>query len=328
MLEETDVTCLPETPFFVVGNPRSGTTLLRFILSSHPRIYIPGETGFLPFLRQDSTGPLSLEQAEALLRHIGQLNRNWLDLVPYPASFHASLPQPTLEQILDALYRRKMAQDDPEAVRWGDKTPGYVRYMHELNAIFPTAQFIHLMRDGRDAALSAQSKWGRERWYMDTYYLLRNWAHNVEAGLRAGQEFGPNRYLEIHYEHLVRAPKPTIRRLCDFLGEEFYPGMLEHTRLARRHIGPGGHVEVRQPISTSSVGRWRSEMSIFERKMANRVAGSTLSRAGYDQAEIPPLSVTESSRLLLLAAKFLLVDSARAILNHLGLWTLNRGKRP
>lgn len=317
---------LPEVPFFIVGSPRSGTTLLRFILSSHPRIYIPGETGFLPFLPTNSAQRLNMSQVQSVLQTIGQLNRNWDGMVDDPQSFYEALRAPTLRHVLDALYRRKIAPE--RADRWGDKTPTYVRYIRVLNGIFPTAQFIHLIRDGRDVTLSAQAKWGENRWYMDTYYLLKNWVRNVEAGRRAGRQLGPQRYVEIHYEDLVHQPRETIAAICSFLNERLDPAMLDHTTLARRRIGPGGHVEAKRPISTTSVGRWRSEMTTFDQKMANRIAGPTLTKFGYQTApQDESLSLQERATLSLLATKYGLVSVARAALTSLGLLTINRGKR-
>ncbi|MFW6116409.1 MAG: sulfotransferase family protein [bacterium] len=316
---------LPETPFFVVGNPRSGTTLLRFILSSHPRIYIPGETGFLPFLLKHVQSELSLPQVRGLLHRIAWLNRGWDDLIEQVPGFYSSLPAPTLRHLIDALYRRKIAPHG--AVRWGDKTPSYVRYIPELSAIFPETQFIHLIRDGRDVALSAQAKWGDKHWYMDSYYLLKNWARNVKDGRQAGRQLGPDRYLEIHYEQLVQAPEDTVRRLCGFLNESFHSAMLQHTRLARQEIAPDGHVEVRNPISTASVQRWRDEMSAFQCKLANELAGPVLTEAGYEPSESSPWSTREHIRLFSLAVKYQAIDSMRHVLPSLGIPTLNRDKR-
>jgi len=319
------VDTLPETPFFIVGNPRSGTTLLRFILSSHRRLYVPGETGFIPFLPTDGVSQMSLAQVEAVLDRIGQLNRNWRNMVDDTECFYRGLSGRALRHVLDALYRRKIL--DHDAVRWGDKTPSYVRYIPVLNRIFPTSQFVHVIRDGRDVALSAQQKWGHERWYMDIYYLLKNWVRNVEKGCEDGHRLGPDRYLDICYEDLVQNPADTVKGVCSFLGERFDPALLDHTKLARQQVGPSGHVEVRKPISASSVGRWRSEMKPTDRKLAARVAGKTLARFGYQIPDTEPLLPREWARLIFLITKYRTVHTTRTALTALGLLTLNRGKR-
>ena len=319
------MTELAERPFFIVGNPRSGTTLLNFILSSHPRIYVPAETGFVPFLLKDFSAELGLDDLRSLLERIGRLNRAWSGMVTDIPALYAALPEPRLAYVLDTLYRRKAAEYG--ASRWGDKTPSYVLYIPALNEIFPTAQFVHLIRDGRDATLSAQKKWGRRRWYMDNYYLLKNWVRCVERGRAAGHRLDPGRYLEVRYENLVRDPEPEIRRICEFLEEDLHADMLDHTRFAHRQIRPEGHVEVREQISTASVRRWETQMSAFDLKVADRVAGRTLSSLGYPLANLGPLSATETTRLFFLASKYRVTDLGRRTLTALGMLTLNRGKR-
>ncbi|MDX1662555.1 MAG: sulfotransferase [Candidatus Promineifilaceae bacterium] len=316
---------LSERPFFIVGHARSGTTLLRMILSSHPRLVIPPETGFLPFLRITPEAPLSREQVRKTIRTIGALNREWRHLVPDFDRFYTELPQPTpLPQLLDALYRRR---GDAPIRRWGDKTPGYVTYVPQIDAIFPNAQFIHVIRDGRDSTVSAWKKWGERRPYMDHYYLLAEWARDVEAGREAGQALGAERYLEVCYEELVQQPEPTIRQIIAFLNESFHPAVLDHTSLARKVVGAHSHREVWEPIFTTSVGRWRREMTPFQKKLANRVAGATLSAAGYELARTAPWSAAEQVRFALLAGRYHLVALIRRLLYRSGLLTLNRGKR-
>lgn len=314
-----------EKPIFIVGNPRSGTTLLRLILCSHPRIFIPEETGFIPFLLKDAQSELNIEQTRAVLRRIGRLNTEWDGMVTDVEGFFASLPRHDLQHILEALYQKKIAETG--AVRWGDKTPSYVLYLPTIDRIFPNAQIIHLIRDGRDATLSAMQKWGFQRWYMDPLYLLRNWARHVEMGRKARDKLGEQRYLEIHYEKLVQLPQPTIEQICDFLREELHPEMLNHTKLANSMIKPGGNLSVKMPISTVSVQRWKREMSTFDLKMADQIVGDTLVENGYELARLGPFSIAEKLKLLLLSSKFLLVDVTRQALRAWGILTLNREKR-
>jgi hypothetical protein len=202
-----------------------------------------------------------------------------------------------------------------------------VRFIPQINQIFPTAQFIHVIRDGRDSALSAQQKWGSQRWYMDNYYLLKNWQRHVQAGLQAGRDLDASRYFEISYETLVQYPHETIEQVCEFLGEDFHPDLLDHTKLAQAVIGPDGHTEVRQPINTNSVGRWQQEMTVFDRKMANRLIGETLEAMGYTLADVSPLTNGERLKLFLLWFRYTLIAALRWVLYRFGLLTLNRGKR-
>ncbi len=313
-------------PFFIVGHPRSGTTLLRFMLSSHSHLYVPAETGFLPFLDIDPAAELDRDEVADLLRRIGRLNRAWEDLVSNEEAFYAGLPRPALPFVLDALfgrlpaaklstddkglYRRQMAQ---EPTRWGDKTPLYIRYIPQIRAIFPGAQFIHMIRDGRDAALSARAKWGHSRPYMDLSYLLHNWVRNVRAGRESGRLLGRDRYYECRYESLVTDPEASLRALCDFLGEPYDPSMLDYQRVARRQpASKGAHLEAREVLHSGSIGRWRREMTPFQRQLAQTVAGPLLAELGYAPDEdLAPLSTAGKLRLTWLSARFKALDSLR-----------------
>jgi hypothetical protein len=260
-----------------------------------------------------------------VLERIGRLNTEWDGLVSDIDAFYDHLGQRTLGDVLSALFLLRISEHG--AVRWGDKTPSYVRHLPFLSQLFPGSKFVHLIRDARDATLSAQKKWGAERWYMDNFYLISNWRRCVESGQEAGNGLAPDRYMEARYEALVADPQRTIGQICSFLDEELHEAMLDHGALARQQIGPGGHVEVREPISTGSVERWRTEMTAFDQKVADRVAGPTLSTLGYPLAGLGPFSGGEQARLTMLRAKFACTDLARRTLSSLGMLTLNRGKR-
>jgi hypothetical protein len=318
---------LPERPFFIVGNARSGTTLLRFMLSSHPRIYVPPETGFLPFLNAQTLADLTLAEVEGLLSRIGRLNPKWKDTVPDSYAFYRSLPEPSLQHVLDSLFRIQIA--GRQAARWGTQDPPYVRYIGEIDRIFPASQFVHLVRDGRDTTLSALKRWaGLRRPFLDSYYLLLNWSRQVEMGRAAASWLGPDRYAELRYEDLVQAPQRELERLCAFLGEDFNPSMLDHTVAARQEIQPGGPISLLEPVFGSSSQRWKDEMSVFQRKLADHLAGPTLVSSGYELGCAGPFSPVERARLYGLAAKYRVSDVARRLLYRLGVLKLRRGLGP
>ena len=313
-------------PFFIVGSPRSGTTLLRFMLSSHSRLYVPDETGFLPFLRCDPDRLLEVTGVKQVLQRIGQLNRFWQGMVTDVAAFRDTLPEPRLPYLLDALYRQHCLPQ--RMARWGDKTPLYVRYIPQLLAIFPEAQIIHIVRDGRDAALSARAKWGEANRYMDIYYLLRNWQRNVRAGQAARLTLPATNYFSLHYEALVAQPETHLRQICEYLGESFEPALLDHTALARQ-VGSGidQHVEVQADLHGTSVDRWRCEMTPFEKRLADDLVGETLQEAGYPLADAGSMTSADRLRMAALAAKFGLTDTTRTLLYRSGILTLNRNRR-
>ena len=199
-------------PIFVTGSARSGTTLLRVILSSHSHIYVPPESDFIPRLflgRGDAR--LTRQEAERDLRVIlgyKRFFREWRAEPIDPVAFVDTLTERTPAALLDALYGSYAAQYG--ACRWGDKSPIYTNYIPLLAQLFPQAQFVHLIRDGRDAALSALDAY-RDRFYVDIYFAARSWRARVERARRTGAALGPSRYMELRYEHLTADPESALR---------------------------------------------------------------------------------------------------------------------
>ena len=239
-------------------------------------------------------------------------------------TFYSNLTIPTLPYILDALYRIKIAPFD--ARRWGDKTPAYIRYIPDLLKIFPKAYFIHVVRDGRDASLSAEKKWRRRHFYMDKTYLLKSWVEHIEQGQAAKAYLGSAQYLEIRYEILVTQPEKVLRNICYFINEDFHPAMLNHTPLARKTNADRGHVEVRENLSVDSVQRWRKQFTDFEKKLADTIAGPTLDFLGYQRADLGKLTLSEKIKLAIYLFRFHIINFGRKILTGLGLLRINRGK--
>jgi hypothetical protein len=311
-------------PIFIVGVPRSGTTLLRFILSSHPRIYIPDETGFLPFINIDPDKTLNKSGVASLIKRIGILNKSWEGIIVDINEFYDELPEKKLYYVLTGMY--KVIISPYHAIRWGDKTPGYINYIPHISTIFPNAQFIHIIRDGRDVTLSSINKWGHKV-YMDSVYLLNNWVKGVEEGRSSGSELGRDRYLEIFYEELIINTIPTINKISEFLNEGTHPNMYDHTKLSKQIISPSGHVEVRASITDSSVNRWKSEMSTFDKKISFRIASKTLQEFHYETPNHGQFTLNENIKFNFIRLRYKFFRSVRKVLYRLGFITLNWKKR-
>lgn len=312
----------PERPIFIVGVHRSGTTLLRFMLNSSPRIYIPPESDFVPrFFGRHPQGPLSQHRIAQLLDIIFRryrLVKEWRDELPDPLAFAAAMPEPTPAAFLQALYGQYAQQHG--AQRWGDKTPIYASYMDLIATMLPAAQFIHIIRDGRDVALSMLDKWGDKEFHVDIYFTARNWCRRIREAQASATHLGPERYYEMRYEALVEEPETELQRLCRFLGEPYLPEMAEPHRLGRQQIAVGDfHAPVRQPPGTARVGRWRREMSAADLRLFQRVAGSLLRELGYELADTGPLPPGERGRLALLALKYHTLQTGRRLLQAAGL---------
>jgi hypothetical protein len=171
--------------------------------------------------------------------------------------------------------------------RWGDKTPRYVESMPLLARLWPDARFVHLVRDGRNVALSyADVPFGPKT----VVKAAELWASRVRMGLDAGRALGGGRYFEIRYEDLVEDAEGEAKDLCEFLDLEFDSGMLDYTERARGAVLPRArkynpNVEQR-PIS--KVRSWEQSMPDAQVEVFETVAGDVLSELGYERRHPRP----------------------------------------
>lgn len=315
-----------ESPFFIVGVHRSGTTLLRYMLGSSPRIYIPPESDFIPYFFQKSpTAEMAPHRAAEIIATIFSRYRfvgEWQGDPPEIASLLPEGPACTPAAFLSALYATYAQQQG--AVRWGDKTPIYASYMDLIHDIFPQAQFIHLIRDGRDVALSMLDKWGEGEFHIDLYYAARSWVRRIRQAQASGSRLGSSLYYELRYEDLVRDPEVALEPLCAFLAEPYLPQMAQPHHLGRKRIQEGEfHEPIRQPPSTARVGRWRQAMSVADQRLFHRVAGDLLAKLGYDAPDPGPMPLQETGRLALLGSKYASLQAGRRVLQTIGLYPPN-----
>ncbi|MEW5987747.1 MAG: sulfotransferase [Chloroflexota bacterium] len=310
-------------PIFIVGVHRSGTTLLRYMLNSSPRIYIPPESDFIPrFFGRYPDHPLTEKQVDSLLATIFTRYRfvgEWRGERPEAAAFLAAMADRSPAAFLDTLYSQYTEQNG--AVRWGDKTPIYASYVDLLARLFPQAQFVHIIRDGRDVALSMLEKWGQKEWHIDLYFTARNWVRRIRQARASGARLGAARYYELRYEALTQDPAGQLKPLCQFLGEPYLPEMAEPDRLGRARIEPGAfHAAVRQPPNTARVGRWQREMTPADLWLFQRVAGQLLMELGYPWAAVGrPAGFAGGGRWLALRAKYEVLQGGRRVLQTFGL---------
>jgi hypothetical protein len=282
----------PPAPF-VVGVGRSGTTLLRLMLDAHPQLAIPAETHFVP----------ELLEREAECRSAGELvdviisARTWPDFGLEAGRLRAAAAGAHgAADVLRAFYG--LCAEREGKPRWGDKTPGYVKRMRTIAAGLGEARFIHLIRDGRDVALSRRSRgMGAEKPIADVADL---WQRRIENARRQAKKLR-GRYLELRYEDLVADPEPGLRDACELIELDFDAAMLAHQERAGARIRELGdlaedgerrgrdagerqaaHALAARPPSAARTGVWRTEMDPAERAEFEAVAGRLLAELGYD----------------------------------------------
>jgi hypothetical protein len=269
-------------PVIVLGVRRSGTTLLRVILDRSPELAIPDESYFVPQLARRHPTPVDPDAFLEDLRRIPTL-REWS---LSPAVVRARLrPGVQTGEAIAAVFAAYAAERGKE--RWGDKTPLYMQHLDLLERLFPGAHFVHLVRDGRDAALSFLSVppglmtegWGHPR---DAAGFACQWATEVRAAQRLGGHVGSERYLELRYEALVAEPEAEVRRVCAFAGLGFDAGMLDY--VGRTDSARKAHQQRLNEPPRRGVRDWRREMDAGDLRAFESVSGGLLDELGYEVA--------------------------------------------
>lgn len=292
-----------ESPIFVIGSPRSGTTLLRLMLTCHPSIVIPPECGFAVWLydthRAWGEGQEGIERWVADLMACRKIETWKLDPRRLTA-FLVSRGPSSYPEAVSAVYEWYGREQGRTFTRWGDKNNFHVAHVDTIKAMFPEAFFVHLVRDGRDVACSYRTL---NRRAVDSRYapvlpdgiaqIAEEWKTNVESASRAFDAFGRERVIELHYEDLVSEPESSLRALCRSLGEEYDVRMLDYPEANRQgELEPGEFLQWKektlQPPTPRERAPHRTELTRDEIATFEQVGGSVLRRYGYQTSVEAP----------------------------------------
>jgi hypothetical protein len=273
-------------PVFVLGCGRSGTTLLYHMLLSAGNFAVYRVESNIINLLEPRFGDLSVPRNKQRMLEAWYNSRLYtlsgLGKEEIAAKIMAECRNggDFLRIIMTEICRKQGVQ------RWADTTPEHILHLHRIKETIPNALVIHIIRDGRDVALSTDKlgyihrlPWDRKPSKM-VCGLYWDWM--VSKGCRDGRDLGDD-YTEVHFEDLVTKPRETLARLGEFVGQE-----LDYDRI--REIGIGS---VSAPNSSfgdgkkedfSPAGRWRSGFPPDELEMFEGLIGRTLEENGYELA--------------------------------------------
>lgn len=284
---------------FVVGCPRSGTTLLRRMLDAHPAIAMtPNETHWIPKWFEQRIG----------LTQEGMVTPELItSLLEYPRFVKLGLERSVLESLasseeplpyarfVTAVFDLYGASRSSRLV--GDKTPGYTRSIPILHELWPSARFVHLIRDGRSVCLSALS-WRRAPQLADRFPTWKRepvltaalwWEQHVRLAREAGAALDGSLYHELRYEALVADQEQECAALCAFLDLPYDDSMVRFAE-GRTRAAPGLSAKHAWLPATPGLRNWREDMPAEELELFEAAAGELLDELGYPHAAARPSS--------------------------------------
>jgi hypothetical protein len=279
----------PATPFFILGCPRSGTTLLRFMLDAHPAIAVTPETHYvqtcLPAsVRATAAGRVSASAALDAFVRGPALARMGID--------EADLRAAVGDDVRDAWQPLRAAMQlharRRGAALVGEKTPDHALHWRALANGFPDARFVFVERDPRAVA----SSWRRTSWNARTpVEIAERWRRHAMA-LRAARRALRERCVALRYEDLVRDPEAVLRSVCRLLGAAFDPCMLDFHERRGAHLRQQAGAEdaadegrdnplVHTPPDPRRADAWHDECPADVVRIVESVCSRTMKAAGY-----------------------------------------------
>lgn len=277
--------------FFIIGRPRTGTTLLRTLFDAHPNVIIPWECQYIVnlFPKYHKKEQWNRDQ---LLEFYDDVIHQWQfklwtidndrlhdDLLSHEGNISFADLCKVVHTNFQSFYEKK------ELKIIGDKNPGYTIYIDKLKKLYPEAKFIHITRDYR-ANFYSIKKVDFELPVISV--VVYKWRYFVKQVLKAKRKYPDSVYI-MKYEDLVRYPEIHFRNVCRFLNIEYIPEVFEFYKkkeevqsiLSER--AKRNHQSLLNPISTDRIDTWQTKMTGKQIKLADHVAGRYAKKSGYQR---------------------------------------------
>lgn len=273
----------PGRPIFIGACPRSGTTLLRTMLNTHPDIAIPRETRFAPFAWEGRMRWRNLHRRaarERFARVVFEADWSRADRLATPVDVAVERmgdAPPTLGSLVGTCFL--LYAEATGKSRWGDKRPMYARYLDMVFTFFPDAQYINVIRDPRAAVASMRKlKWfdGRIEPGLDL------WARSMRAVEPWRKVLHRDQYLDIRYEDLVADPEAVLGQIADFLTLD--RATISTMLTYHEHVDETAmryHARLSEPVSAESVRSWESVLTDDEVALIEHVTADWMAGYGY-----------------------------------------------
>lgn len=296
--------------FFIVGNSRSGTTMMLRMLDNHPEVYCLNELHFFEHLwsSADKDNPIDTDAATTLAAKLLFVQRKGYigktDAALYAAeaaTLTQGLPTPIYPHDVYAAVMRYETKLAGKAIPC-EKTPQNVFYLEEIFSLFPQARVIHMVRDPRAILLSQKRKWLRRK--MGATFITRRETIRLRinyhpitlsrlwnSAVAAAQRFTDDeRVMTVHFEQLLQDPEGTAQALCRHLGIAYSPAMLEIPQASSSNEADSAE----KGIKRERAGNWKSGgLSAAEIWWCQRISGAKMQEMGYaiEPVNVSPLAI-------------------------------------
>lgn len=261
-------------PIFIIGSPRSGTTLLRLMISSHSKVTIPHEYTLVENViehfnleRNPQIKVFKFIDKQYTLTHFldWRIDKKYL-INKFKNDFYSQ------REIINIFYSVYLETHTPEKSIWGDKNINSLSYISEIYHLFPAAKFIHIVRDGRDVAASLQSrKWmfysfrGKHNFFIKHCKgAIDTWIAALDITHDAFKMLPESAYCTIRYEDLIVDPEKTLKSICQSVNLEFEEDMLDYYKNEKEKSTislkrlKGNHDNILKPVLSGNKQKYLS----------------------------------------------------------------------
>ncbi len=287
---------LNTNPIYIIGNPRSGTSLLRLMLTSHPNINIPPECHFFLWLEDKYKNWTNQDPTDLLLKDIFQSRKfeTWGLNLEEMGEYLLSKKAKTYSEVVTGVYQFYGIKAGKEEIKiWGDKNKLWKEKLRTILHYFPESKFIHLVRDGRDVACSFKELANRN---LKSIYapklpseigeIAERWKLNVNFITEFISELDERNVKVIRYEDLIFSTKATLVDISDFLKIEFDDSMLNYSVKSKTSVyEPVEFLKWKEKLNEApdrdNVGRYKKFLTKDEVSRFESVCYNELLRFSY-----------------------------------------------
>ncbi|HWB64150.1 MAG TPA: sulfotransferase [Chitinophagales bacterium] len=273
-------------PLLIIGTQRSGSNMLRLMLNQLPEIAAPHPPHILSVFFPLLPGYGNLETEENFMLLVTDVCRfvkanpvPWRLNMLTPAQIRSRCHHSSLVEVFKAVYEIYTQHHDAQI--WCCKSMANLYYIAQIEQQGLHPIYIHLVRDGRDVAVSFRKIIVGEK---HIYHLAKQWQTDQQTAHNLCQQYAPGRYILIHYENLIHDTENTLRLLLHRLGLNFNPAMLQFYKTPDAlETAAAGKMwnNVRKPVIEKNSNKFLGSLSDEEILIFESIAGQTLAQFGY-----------------------------------------------